>query len=38
MLLHHTDVIDKLQRQRQQLVVGVGSKQTVIHHLTTTRV
>ena len=31
--LHHADVMDKLQGQRQQLVVGAGSKQTVVHHL-----
>lgn len=31
--LHHADVMDKLQGERQQFVVGVGSKQTVIHDL-----
>lgn len=31
--LHLTDVVNKLKRKREQLVVGVGSKQTVVHHL-----
>lgn len=31
--LHHTDVVDKLQGERQQFVVGVGSKQTIIDNL-----
>ncbi len=31
--LHHADVMDKLQGERQQFVVGVGSKQTIIHNL-----
>lgn len=31
--LHHADVMDKLKRERQQFVVGVGSKQTIIHNL-----
>lgn len=33
LFLHHADVMDKLQGERQQFVVGVGSKQTVIHNL-----
>lgn len=33
LLLHHADVMDKLQGEGQQFVVGVGSKQTVIHNL-----
>lgn len=33
LLLHHADVMDKLQSERQQFVVGVCSKQTVIHDL-----
>ncbi len=31
--LHHADVMDKLQGERQQFVVGIGSKQTIIHNL-----
>lgn len=31
--LHHADVMDKLQGERQQFVVGIGSKQTVIDNL-----
>lgn len=33
LFLHHADVMDKLQGERQQFVVGVGSKQTVVHDL-----
>ena len=31
--LHHADVMHKLQSERQQFVVGVGSKQTIVHNL-----
>lgn len=31
--LHHTDVMDKLQRERQKFIVGVCSEQTVIYDL-----
>lgn len=31
--LHHADVMDKLQCKRQQFVVGVGSKETIVHNL-----
>lgn len=33
LFLHHADVMDKLQGEREQLVVGAGSKQTIIHNL-----
>lgn len=31
--LHHTDVMDKLQRERQKFIVGVCSEQTIIYDL-----
>lgn len=31
--LHHTDVMDKLQRERQKFIVGVCSEQTIINDL-----
>lgn len=33
LFLHHADVMDKLQRQRQQFVVGICSKQPIIDNL-----
>lgn len=31
--LHHADVVDKLQGEGKQFVVGAGSKQTIIYNL-----
>ena len=31
--LHHTDVVDKLQGEGQQFVVGVDSEQAVVYDL-----
>lgn len=31
--LHHTDVMDKLQRERQKFIVGVCAKQAIIYDL-----
>lgn len=33
LFLHHADVMDKLQRQRQQFIVGIRSKQPIIDNL-----
>lgn len=31
--LHHTDVMDKLQREGQKFIVGVCAEQAIIHDL-----
>lgn len=31
--LHHTDVMDKLQREGQKFIVGVCAKQAIIYNL-----
>lgn len=35
--LHNTDMVHKLQRERQEFIVGVGSKQPVIDDLKHTK-